>query len=192
MEKGGISLPPIRPAYDRWKNFEYEIHRDLPLIYDLRGSGFLTPVKSQSPGGCWAYSTMGAVEARLLMLGYPEYNLSDNNLKFCHKYIPSRNTNGNHWMSSAYFARCSGPYLESEDPYPGGTNNNDNCPEGFSALYYIHESRYPPPQDIEYIKQTVLDYGPVWSLLMWNEAHYNATDFTYYYTGNSVNHAGVM
>lgn len=192
MEKNGIVLPPIRPAYDRWKNFTYEITRDLPLVYDLRDTDYLTPVKSQSNGGCWAYSTMGAVECRLKMLGYPEYNLSDNNLKFCHGYIPSRNQNGNHWMSSAYFARRSGPYLESEDPYPGGTTSNDDCPTEFSALYYINQSRYPPPQNIAYIKQTVLDYGPVWSLLMWNDNYYNPEDFTYYYTGNSVNHAGVI
>ncbi len=192
METNGIVLPPIKPLYDRYKNFSYEINRDLPQVYDLRDSAYLTPVKSQSAGGCWAYSTMGTVECRLQMLGYPEYNLSDNNLKFCHGYIPSRNTNGNHWMSSAYFARRSGPYLESEDPYPGGTNSNDNCPTDFSALYYINESRYPPPQNINYIKQTVLNYGPVWSLLMWNDAYYNSTDFTYYYTGNSVNHAGVI
>lgn len=192
MEKNGIVMPPIRPAYDRWKKFDPEVSRDLPLVYDLRGSGYLTPVKSQSPGGCWAYSTMGAVEARLKMLGYPEYNLSDNNLKFCHGYIPSRNTNGNHWMSSAYFARRSGPYLEIEDPYPGGTTSNNDCPTEFSALYYINESRYPPPQNIGYIKQTVLDYGPVWSLLWWGDAYYNPDDYTYYYTGNSVNHAGVI
>lgn len=192
MEKYGIVLPPIRPEYDRWKKFNPEISRDFPVVYDLRETDYLTPVKSQSPGGCWAYSTMGAVEARLKMLGYPEYNLSDNNLKFCHGYIPSRNTNGNHWMSSAYFARRSGPYLESEDPHPGGTSSNDDCPTEFSALYYIHESRYPPPQDIEYIKQTVLDYGPVWSLLMWNVNYYDPENYTYYYTGNSVNHAGVI
>ncbi len=192
MEKHGVGLPPIRPAYDRWKNFTYETTRDFPVVYDLRETNFLTPVKSQSAGGCWAYSTMGCVEARLKMLGYPEYNLSDNNLKFCHGYIPSRNTNGNHWMSSAYFARRSGPYLESEDPHPGGTNSNDDCPTEFSALYYIHESRYPPPQDIDYIKQTVMDYGPVWSLLMWSESSYNPDDYTYYYTGSSVNHAGVI
>ncbi len=193
MESKGIVLPPIKPAYDRYKNFRYEGNRDFPVVYDLRGSGYLTPVKSQSAGGCWAYSTMGAVESRLLMLGYGEYNLSDNNLKFCHKYIPSRNTNGNHWMSSAYFARRSGPYLESEDPYPGGTNSNDNCPTEFSALYYIHESRYPPYMDANYMKQTVMDYGLVWSLLYYNGAYLNSADNTYFYGGtHAVNHAGCI
>ncbi len=193
MQKGGIVLPPVMPAYDRWKNFSYETRRDIPAYYDLRGSGFLTPIKSQSSGGCWAYSTMGAIESRLLMEGLGEYNLSDNNLKFCHGYIPARNTNGNHWMSSAYFARRSGPYLESEDPYPGGTNSNDNCPTEFSARYYINEARYPPSQDITYLKQTVLDYGLVWSLLYYNASYFNTGDNTYFYGGShAVNHAGCI
>jgi len=193
MQNGGIVLPPIKPAYDRWKNFAPRTSRDFQMVYDLRETGFLTPIKSQSSGGCWAYSTMGAVESRLLMEGLGEYNLSDNNLKFCHKYIPARNTNGNHWMASAYFARCSGPYLESEDPYPGGTNSNDNCPTDFSALYYVHQARYPPPQNIEYLKQTVLDHGLVWSLLYYNTTYFNDINDTYYYGGtNAVNHAGCI
>ena len=106
MQDNGIILPLEMPAHDVYANFHYERLRDLPSVYDIRDSAWLTPVKSQSTGGCWAYSTMGTIEARLMMLGFGEYNLSDNNLKFCHGYIPPRNTNGNHWMSSAYFARA--------------------------------------------------------------------------------------
>ncbi len=168
-------------------------NRDFPVVYDMRDSAWLTPVKSQSGGGCWAYSTMGAVESRLLMLEMGEYNLSDNNLKYCNKYIPERSTNGNHWMSSAYFARRSGPYLEIEDPYPGGTTGSENCPNDLSATFYIPQSRYPPPQDIDAIKQTVLDYGAVWSLLYYNSTYLDPDDDTYYYGGTTeVNHAGVV
>ncbi|NCA86611.1 MAG: hypothetical protein EOM83_13740 [Clostridia bacterium] len=193
MQDNGIILPPEMPAHDVFANFRYERLRDLPVVYDIRDSAWLTPVKSQSNGGCWAYSTMGAVEARLMMLGLGEYNLSDNNLKFCHGYIPARNTNGNHWMSSTYFARTAGPYLETEDPYPGGTSSNDDCPTGFSPQFYIGQSRYTPPQDAQYIKQTVLQYGPVWSLLYYNATYLNTTNATYFYGGShAVNHAGVI
>jgi C1A family cysteine protease len=192
MQDNGIILPLEKPAHDVYANFRYERLRDLPAVYDFRDSAWLTPVKSQSAGGCWAYSTMGAVEARLMMLGFGEYNLSDNNLKFCHGYIPPRNTNGNHWMSSAYFARSAGPYLETEDPYPGGTNSNDDCPTQFSPQFYIGQSRYPP-QDAQYIKQTVLQYGPVWSLLYYNATYLNTANATYFYGGtHAVNHAGVI
>ena len=193
MHANGIILPLEMPAHDVFANFHYEWFGDLPAVYDMRDSAWLTPVQSQSAGGCWAYSTMGAVEARLMMLGLGEYNLSDNNLKFCHGYIPARNTNGNHWMSSAYFARAAGPYLETEDPHPGGTNSNDDCPTQFSPQFYIGQSRYPPSQDAQYIKQTVLEYGPVWSLLYYNATYLNTANATYFYGGShAVNHAGVI
>ena len=193
MRQNGIILPPIRPDFDPWRNFQHDVTRDFPTVYDMRNTSWLTPVKGQSSGGCWAYSTMGAVESRMLMLGLGEYDLSDNNLKYCHKYIPSRSTNGNHWMSSAYFARRSGPYLESEDPHPGGTTGTDDCPNDLSALYYIPDSRYPPMMDMDAVKQTVLDYGPVWSLLYYNPTYFNTDDNTYYYSGShAVNHAGCV
>jgi C1A family cysteine protease len=193
MQEFGIVLPPIKPDVDNWANYIPDATREFPIVYDMRETGWLTPVKSQSSGGCWAYSTMGAVESRWLMLGMGEYDLSDNNLKYCHKYIPPRSTNGNHWMASAYFARRSGPYLESEDPYPGGTSGTDDCPNDLTPSYYIHNSRYPPPQDIDFVKQTVLDWGPVWSLLYWNSNSYDPENSTFYYAGNhAVNHAGCV
>ena len=193
MKENGIVLPPIRPQDDPYKNYTYRGPSDFPEVYDMRDSSWLTPVKSQSAGGCWAYSTMGAVESRLLVLDSGTYNLSDNNLKYCHKYIPERSTNGNHWMSSAYFARRSGPYLETEDPYPGGTSGPENCPNDLSAQFYIHQSRYPPSQDINTMKQTVLDWGAVWSLLYYNSTYLNLTDNTYYYSStHEVNHAGCV
>ncbi len=189
MKANGVCLPPIKPAFGPYKNFKPDNTRTFDPIYDMRTTGWLTSVKSQTDGACWAYSTMGAVESRWKMLGLDTYDLSDNNLKWCHKYIPSRSTYGNHWMSSAYFARRSGPFLESEYPAPGSAGN---CPDNLSARYYIHQSRYPP-FNMNYIKQTVLDYGPVWSLLYIADAYYNASNYTYFYGGTaSVNHAGCV
>ena len=62
-----------------------------------------------------------------------------------------------------------------------------------SDLFYIGQSRYPPPQDAQYIKQTVLQYGPVWSLLYFSYDYLNSTNATYFYGGShAVNHAGVI
>ncbi len=193
MKQNGIILPPVKPAFDPWAKYEFKGTKDFPVVYDMRQTGWLTPVKGQSSGACWAYSTMGAVESRWLMLGLGAYNLSDNNLKWCHKYVPERSTWGNHWMASAYFARRSGPFLETEDPYPGGTTSPDNCPTGLSAAYYITDSRYPPSQNMDAIKQTVLTTGLVWSLLYYSDTYYNAVNKTYYYGGiHEVNHAGCV
>ncbi len=193
MNLGGIILPPVKPAHNPWANLEYQPTRDFPVVYDMRETPWLTSVKSQSAGGCWAYSVMGTVESRLLMLGKGYYDLSDNNLKICHKYLPERNTNGNHWMATSYFARRSGPFLESEDPFPGGTTGPDNCPNDLTPLYYIPQSRYTPPLDQIFTKETVLEFGPVWTLMYYNATFFNTTTNTYYYGGtHAVNHAGVI
>ncbi|MBE0661485.1 MAG: T9SS type A sorting domain-containing protein [Bacteroidales bacterium] len=193
MKANGVVLPPIRPAENRWKNYQHSERNDFPVVYDMRDSAWVTPVKTQSAGACWAYSVMGALESRLLMLGYGTYDLSDNNLKQCHKYVPERSTNGNHWMATAYFARRDGPYLETEDPYPGGTSGPGNCPGNLNALFYVHQARYPIPQNIDAIKQTVLEIGAVWSLMYFKDTYLNPTDHTYYFDGTTnVNHAGCV
>jgi C1A family cysteine protease len=193
MKRNGITLPPVKPAHEPWANIATSPRNDFPIVYDMRETPWLTSVKSQSAGGCWAYSVMGAVESRWLMLGLGEFDLSDNNLKYCHKYLPERSTNGNHWMATSYFARRSGPYSESDDPHPGGTSGPEDCPNDLTPLYYIHHSRYTPPMDMDFTKQTVLDWGPVWSLMYYNANYFNTNDNTYFYGGShSVNHAGIV
>lgn len=193
MQSNGILLPPVRPAHDPWANYSPQPMRDLPLVYDMRETPWLTSVKTQSNGGCWAYSVMGAVESRWLMLGMETYNLSDNNLKYCHKYLPERSTNGNHWMATSYFARRSGPFHESEDPFPGGTTGPENCPNDLTPLFYIHQSRYTPPLDKDFTKQSVLEFGPLWTLMYYSPSYFNTTSNTYFYGGtHAVNHAGII
>ena len=193
LKETSISIPHIKPVHDAWVNLCTAASLSFPEIYDMRDSGWLTPVKTQSAGACWAYSVMGAIESRLLMLGYGVYDLSDNNLKYCHNYVPERSTNGNHWMATSYFARRSGPYQESEDPHSGGTSNPGECPGNLTPLYYINQARYPQPGNINAIKQTVLEYGAVWSLMYYHASYLNSSNHTYYYNGTkSVNHAGCV
>lgn len=193
MQRGGVMLPPLKPAHDPWANFAQKATRELPIVYDMRQTPWLTSVKTQSAGGCWAYSVMGAVESRWLMLGMETFNLSDNNLKYCHKYLPERSTNGNHWMATSYFARRSGPFLESQDPHPGGTTGPDNCPNDLTPVYYIPHSRYTPPLDQNFTKETVMEFGPVWTLMYYNATYFNTTSNTYFYGGtHAVNHAGII
>lgn len=193
MNENGVTLPPIKPLHDPWKNYQTKVGRDFPIVYDMRNTPWLTPVKSQSAGGCWAYSVMGALESRLLMLGLGEYDLSDNHLQNCHKYVPERSGNGNQWMATAFFARRSGPVMQNEYNYPGGGQYYNCCPDILQALYYVHQARYPAAQNQTAVKQTVLNYGAVWSLLYYNQTFLNTNNHTYYFGGsNAVNHAGCV
>lgn len=177
---------PVKLGYEA---FIAKSSKDLPSSFDLRDLGMLPPVKSQSSGGCWAYSSMATVESRMLMLGQGLYNLSDNNLKYCHGFFPGRSTNGNAWMATAYFARQSGPLLEAQDPHPGGTSAPGiDCPVGEAPTFLVRDSRYPPG-DRNTIKQLVMDNGSVWSLIYYNSTYFNDVDDTYFYGGaHEVNH----
>jgi len=185
FETGGIAFP-VELGFAAFKS---QKNVNLPGYYDLRDLGMTAPVETQSSGGCWAYSSMSTVESRLLMTGDGVYDFSDNNLKYCHGFFDSRSTNGNAWMTAAYFARQSGPLLEAQDPYPGGTSQPGvNCPIGEPAAFFIRDARYPPG-DMNTIKQLVMDIGSVWSLLYINTSYFNASDNTYFYGGNhAVNH----
>lgn len=185
-EYNGAIPYPVKLGYDAYQS---KSSINFPAYYDLRDLGVLSPVKTQSTGGCWAYSTMSTVESRMLVLGQGLYDLSDNNLKYCHGFFDSRSTNGNAWMATAYFARQSGPLLEEQDPHPGGTSQPGlNCPVGEAPAFFVRDSRYPPG-DMATIKQLVMDVGSVWSLVYFNINYFNDADDTYYYGGTqAVNH----
>lgn len=185
FETGGIAFP-VELGYAAFIGNE---DTDFPDYYDLRDIGMVAPVETQSSGGCWAYSSMSTVESRLLMTGDGAYDFSDNNLKYCHGFFDSRSTNGNAWMTAAYFARQSGPLLEPQDPYPGGTSEPGlNCPVDEPTAFFIRDARYPPG-DMNTIKQLVMDVGSIWSLMYISNTYFDSGDNTYYYGGtHAVNH----
>jgi len=157
-------------------------------VYDMRNTNLLTSVKSQSGNGCWSYAVMSAVESRWKDLGLGVYDLSDNNLKYCHGFDSARNTYGNHYMGTAYFSRRSGPINEADDPYPGGSTGVTSCPNNKTPIAYISQARYLP-NDSAVIKQALLDYGAIYTMMYWNSIYYNSNDYTYYYNGSTeVNH----
>jgi len=174
---------PIKLGFDA---YQYKSSKDLPEYFDLRGTGLIPPVKSQSSGGCWAYSSMSTLESRLLVLGEELYDFSERNLQYCHGFFDDRYSNGNAWMTTAYFARQSGPLLAGQDVSSYAPNND--CPIGEEPALLIRESRYPP-NDINTIKELVMDIGSIWSLIYFSDTYFTDADDTYYYGGtHDVNH----
>ena len=114
----------------------------LPVSYDLRTLGRVTPVKDQDPyGTCWVFGPLGACESNYLTQKLVSQNqisyLGDTpdlselhmawfvyndpkpgyNFSFSTEDDSDLNRGGNWYMSTAYMTRLSGPMNESALPY---------------------------------------------------------------------------
>jgi len=164
----------------------------LPLQYDLRTTGKLTPMRDQgSCGDCWAFAAMGSVESALMPGEIRDF--SENNLKNRHGFDWGHCDGGNGDMSTAYLARLDGPVNESDDPYNVSSNVS---PAGLSTQKILTRGVIIPPRtdayDNDAIKQAILDYGAVQSSYYSSSSptYYRAATASYYYDGASTsNHA---
>ncbi len=164
----------------------------LPVSYDLRSLGKVTPVKNQgSCGDCWAFATYGSLES--ILMPSEVWDFSENNLKNTHGFDLDPCDGGNADISTAYLARWSGPVKESDDTYilPNPVNTS---PSGLQLQKHIQEVFIIPdragPFDNDNIKQTVMTYGALFTTMYWSASYYNATYKSYYYNGTSqANHA---
>lgn len=183
----GAIPPPVKSNFNNYFAKQKSVAMDYPVIYDMRTNGLLTSVKNQGNcGSCWSFATMGSVESRWKVLGLGDYDLSENNLKNCHGFVWSPCYGGNYDLSTAYFERRAGAISESDDPY---VDAEGSCTTGLTPVSYITDARYLP-NDINTIKQMLLEYGAIYTMFYWNSSYYNSTSKTYFYNGTSaVNHA---
>lgn len=160
-----------------------------PSSYDLRTFGRMTSVKNQGAcGSCWSFATFGSMESRWKTLGINDFDLSENNLKDCHGFDYSPCQGGHSWMSISYLTRRNGPVLESQDPYVAASAS---CVTGITPTDYEVNARFLP-NDINTIKQILMDYGAIYTAFYWNSAYYNYSDYTYFYNGSTPQNHGVV
>ncbi|MHC1681733.1 MAG: lectin like domain-containing protein [Clostridiaceae bacterium] len=161
----------------------------LPSKFDLRGiPGKLSPIRNQgSSGSCWAFATYGSLESVLRPRVVTDY--SENNLKNNTGFDGSPNGGGNHLMSTAYLARWSGPVAESSDPY----NPTSTVSRTLPAQSHVQNVMYLPNRksslDNSLIKSAIMNYGAVYTSMLFSSQSYNSTYSTYYlgaknYTAN--------
>jgi C1A family cysteine protease len=159
----------------------------LPVSFDLRGSGMLSEIKVQPTGGCWSSSATATIEPWWRKTGLGDYQLSDRNLQLTHGFDDSRNTYGNHFMATAYFSRGSGPV----DKNAGLDSIALLRPQ---VPFILTDARYVPG-DASLIKQTIMDYGPVYTMLYFKRRTVDTLDFVMGAIENprqAINHAVVL
>ena len=164
---------------------------ELPETFDLRdvdGENYVTSVKLQRGGTCWAFGTMGSVESNLLMTGAwaaagetGEPDLAEYHLDWWNGFNDYWNpevdsiayvlvhNGGDFQMSSAYFSRGDGAvrdidgqsYSEPPDHY------NDTFHyfyvrdiEWYSSMMWSEDSA-----NIELIKEKLMEYGGIGTCL---------------------------
>ena len=167
----------------------------LPKRFDLRDSGWVTPVKNQGKYyTCWAFAAMAAIESNWLVNHWGAFDLSEQNISACNGVQVAYDGGGSHLVSSSYLTRFAGPVLEADDPY-----KPPNICKGiqFPVPRYVFTSRILP-YDPELIKRTIMKYGGINFGMMagfiWNKnftgfdfdkANYNPVDYTFYYSGSA-------
>jgi len=192
----GLIPSPVDLSHARGKRVPREgvFTLALPSSYDLRTAApaKLTTVRNQgSCGSCWAFASYGSMESCLLPAETTDW--SENNMKNTHGFDWTCCEGGNHYMSTAYLARWSGPITESSDPYHTGSCAS---PSGLMPARHVQNVDFIPDRagslDNDNIKQAVLDHGAVYTTLFMTEAspYFNSTTKALCYTGSAAaNHA---
>ncbi len=164
----------------------------IPIKYDLRELGRVTPVKDQSPAGvCWTFASLASLESNLLPS--ETWDFSENNMKnllsntYPWGYDRNFDSGGNSIMALSYLARYSGPVTESSDPFNPLSNVS---PSGLEVVKHVQNMYIIPsrdgPLDNELLKRALMEYGAIDCDLYWDPNYYNSIHKSYYSNNNQV------
>jgi cathepsin K len=179
----GAILPEERArALGQESASPFGVRRDLPVSYDWRQHGGVTPVRNQSScGSCWDFAALGALESAILIHGDVALDLSEQQILSC--ATPGSGCGGG-WASQAWsWIREHGAVSEACMPYHAVDTwpcTEEECNKIAAASSWIDI-----PNDVEQIKTAVYTYGPVAT------AFYVYEDF-YYYSGGCYEHEDLV
>jgi C1A family cysteine protease len=192
--RNGYAPPPLRVHFGNYEtHMQPKAAQQLPVRYDLRNKGWITPVKNQGDfGTCWAFSAIGAIESRWLRMDGEGKDLSEKNMVTCHGYAGGPDDGGNQYLAAAYLTRLQGPLTEQADPYFTLTDTS-TCRSNGQPPAYIPEMRFLP-NNREEVKRAIMNHGAVSTSMYANEdsRYYNPEDYTWYYNGSEASNHGIL
>lgn len=170
----------------------------LPVKYDARDEGLVTPPKAQGNSGCcWAFAAISAAESSMIKNGladntvdYSEAHLAWFGLRTIVKtkkdtargdgiYSESPFADGGNWVRSVFaLARWSGVQTEENIPFDGFPFPEGNYPESerYESYAHLQNSQYIDPADRDGIKQAILDCGSITASYYHSNTFLNITE----------------
>lgn len=197
VEDSLTGLIPAPVDLSHQKGIESPNPGNFPVSYDLRDLGRVSPIRDQmDAGSCWAFGICASLESYLLGKDEQSMDFSENNIKnllssdYPEGFDRTQDGGGNPFMTTAYFARWTGPVSETDDPYD---SHSGISPTDSPSLKRVQEVIYIPsrrgPEDNALIKWALMKYGVIGSVICYSSDAYDDANSTYYYAGsNSENH----
>lgn len=192
-EPSEYGLAPVYYVDENGNKIEPELipHREpralvLPEKFDLRDYGYITSVKDQGTGSCWAHATLAAAESNMVMNGLADntIDLSESHLTWFTQGQASTDINdplygdgeslgntdltngaydrgGNSWRSRAALGRWSGVQLEGNAPPVKERPAVDESLR-YTSYGYLVNSDDLDASDHESIKQHLMTTGALY------------------------------
>jgi C1A family cysteine protease len=150
----------------------------LPTRYDWRdvdGTNYITPVKRQRCGDCWAFAAIGALEARQAIDGTSNEDLSEQLL--VSSCCDTGSCSGGYLVATSRFIRDTGSPDEGCYPYLGRDSSCNQACSNWRAVARMVSSYTRVSQTVTALKSALYTRGPI------NVGMMVYTDFSYYSSG---------
>ena len=187
-------------------------------LRNVNGRSYVTPVKNQVMDNgtdsnlCWAFTTNSVIESSNLIAGGESLDLSERHIAFnALKKLHDNTSNpfgynnrtmengvgngGTYYISGTYLIQRRGPVLESKVPFSTISSTKANTLDlsndySVGQIIYNSATNCQSNNAIDKIKQQLVTYGAVGSMMRGDLNYLSADKKSFYYNGTELyNHA---